>query len=77
MVDEVPPLKVTWYDSVVCLICSRNIDPCLKDLILMSPNLPHPILKRLQIVPKRVASLLSDEIYEMTYHIHPVTDRAY
>ena len=26
---------------------------------------------------KRVASLLSDEIHEMTYHIHPVTDRAY
>ena len=25
-----------------------------------------------------VASLLSDEIHhEMTYHIHPVTDRAY
>ena len=26
---------------------------------------------------ERVASLLSDEIHEMTYHIHPVTDRAY
>ena len=26
---------------------------------------------------KMVASLLSDEIHEMTYHIHPVTDRAY
>ena len=26
---------------------------------------------------KMVASLLSDEIHEMTYHIHPVTDIAY
>ena len=26
---------------------------------------------------ERVASLLSDETHEMTYHIHPVTDRAY
>ena len=26
---------------------------------------------------KMVSSLLSDEIHEMTYHIHPVKDRAY
>ena len=30
-----------------------------------------------KISKKKVASLLSDEIHEMTYHIHPVTDRAY